>query len=528
MFLFVLGLILAGCGAILLLAPSLARSRALGLFLGVCLIAAAVSAVGFSTAIYVKDDEGGIIIRKFGPDLPTNRVIAANGEKGPQAMLLGPGWHFGYYPWIYDLVPVPTVTISQGQVGVINALDGKPLPPGEVFAPEWSNSEELLDGMKFLANATGYRGPQLTVLTPGRYRYNPRLFTIDMKPALSVAVGEVVVVKANAGRIHVPTEGGKVEIVNGVPLVPRGFRGIWNEPLTPNAYYLHPDAFAVTRISTTNRVYTYQHQKWAIKVRSKDGFTFPVDVRLACSVSATDAPYLVALLGDPDRTQKNEQEDEEALQTLEAQVILPQIRAIFRNVAEGMNALQFVNSRSQVESQASQRMKDELLKFRITSEGVFIGNIDLDASDAGKALIATQTDREVAVNQQKTFAEKQAAEEARARFVLAQEEADQQRKLAVAKYQVLVREQEAKAREAEANGEARYITITSDAKKAAYTGLAQAIGAAGVVQIELLKAVADGKVNITPQIMVTGGGSALDALAGTLLGNSLKPPADGK
>jgi len=527
MFLFVLGLILAGIGAILLLAPSLARSRVLGIFLGVCLIAAAVSAVGFSTAIYVKDDEGGIVIRKFGPNLPTNRVIAANGEKGPQAMLLGPGWHFGFYPWIYDLQPVPTVTITQGQVGVINALDGKPLPAGEIFAPAWSNSEELLDGMQFLASPTGYRGPQLTVLTPGRYRYNPRLFTIEMKPALSVAVGEAAVIKANAGLIYTPVEGVKIEVVNGVPLVPRGYRGIWNEALTPNAYYLHPDAFAVTKIQTTNRVYTYQNKEWAIKVRSKEGFTFPVDVRVTCSVSALDAPYLVALLGDPDRKQKDEQEDE-ALQVLEARVILPQIRTIFRNVAEGMNALQFVNSRSQVEIQASQRMKEELVKLKITSEGVFIGNIDLDSSDAGKALIATQTDREVAVNQQKTFAEKQAAEEARARFVLAQEEADQQRKLAVAKYQVLVREQEAKAREAEANGEARYITITSDAKKAAYAGLAQAIGPAGVVQIEILKAVADGKINITPQVMVVGGGSSLDALAGTLLGNNLKPPADGK
>jgi regulator of protease activity HflC (stomatin/prohibitin superfamily) len=227
-------------------------------------------------------------------------------------------------------------------------------------------------------------------------------------------------------------------------------------------------------------------------------------------------------LGNPDQMQKNDQEDE-SLQVFESRVVLPQIRTIFRNVAETMNALQFVNSRSQVESQASTKMKEELLKLKVTSEGVFIGNIDLDSSEAGKALILTQTEREVAVNQQKTFAEKQTAEEARARFVLAQEEADQQRKLAAAKYQVLVREQEAKAREVEAQGEARYITITSDAKKAAYAGLAQAIGAEGVVQIELLKAVADGKVDITPQVMVTGGGSALDALAGTLLGNTVKP-----
>jgi len=519
---FILGLLLFGAALVLFLVPTLAKSRALGLFLGASLLVCALAAVGFSTAIYVKDDEGGIVIRKFGPDLPANRVVAANGEKGPQATVLGPGWHFGFFPWIYDLQPVPTITIDQGHVGVVNALDGKPLPPGEVFAPAWTNAEAMLDGNLFLADANGHRGPQLTVLTPGRYRYNPRLFAVEAKPALTVAVGEVAVIKANAGQISNAAEGAAAEIVNGVPLVPRGYRGIWREALTPNAYYLHPDAFSVTKVQTTNRIYTYQNKQWAIQVRSKDGFTFPVDVRVSCSVSAADAPYLVALLGNPDQMQKNDQEDE-SLQVFESRVVLPQIRTIFRNVAETMNALQFVNSRSQVESQASTKMKEELLKLKVTSEGVFIGNIDLDSSEAGKALILTQTEREVAVNQQKTFAEKQTAEEARARFVLAQEEADQQRKLAAAKYQVLVREQEAKAREVEAQGEARYITITSDAKKAAYAGLAQAIGAEGVVQIELLKAVADGKVDITPQVMVTGGGSALDALAGTLLGNTVKP-----
>jgi regulator of protease activity HflC (stomatin/prohibitin superfamily) len=188
--------------------------------------------------------------------------------------------------------------------------------------------------------------------------------------------------------------------------------------------------------------------------------------------------------------------------------------------------LQFVNSRSKVEQQVSDVVRQDLLKYNISCDGVFIGNIDLDESDAGKQLLATQTEREVAVNQQQTFREKQNAEEARARFILAQEEAEQQRNLAQAKYTVLVKEQEAKAREAEAQGEARYIEITALAKKAAYEQMASAIGAQGVITLEMLKVVSDGKIQIAPQVMVTGGagGGIDDAMMGTILRQSIQAP----
>jgi hypothetical protein len=161
-------------------------------------------------------------------------------------------------------------------------------------------------------------------------------------------------------------------------------------------------------------------------------------------------------------------------------------------------------------------------QFHLDTEGLFIGNIDLGATDAGKTLLATQTDREVALNQQQTFSEKMRAEESRATFIKAQEEAEQQRQLAQATYKVRVAEQEAKAREAEAKGEASYISITAEAKQKAYTMMAGAIGAEGVTTLELMKLVSEGKIQITPHVMVGGGGSgSMDALAGTILGGML-------
>jgi hypothetical protein len=541
MVLFVVGLLFALVALVLFAVPALvSNQRPLGLAVATLAVLASLTAIAFSTAIYVNDDQGGIVIRKFGADMPSNRVVAAHGEKGPQAGMLGPGWHFGFWPWLFDLTQVPTVTIEQGQVGVVMALDGKPLPAGEVFAPAWPSSEDMLDGEKFLGQDQGFRGPQLTVLTPGRYRFNPRLFAITPKPALQVSVGEVAVIKANAGKAWTPTAADQATVINGVALVPKGYQGIWHEALTPGAYNLHPDAYQVVNVQTTNLIFTYKGDE-AITVRSADGFTFPVDVRVSVAIQAQQAPLVVALLGNPHATSTTDAGRGDSnnsqitarsngglshpVTALEARAILPTVRAIFRNTAETMNALRFVGSRSEVEASASAKFQQDMKQFHLDTEGLFIGNIDLAATDAGKSLLSTQTDREVALNQQQMFSEKMKAEQSRATYIKAQEEAEQQRNLAEATFKVQVAEQAAKAREAEAKGEASYITITAEAKQKAYTAIAGAIGAQGVTTLELMKLVSDGKIQITPHVMVGGGGTAMDALAGTILGGAMNANA---
>lgn len=491
------------------------------------------------SSVVVPSDQTGVVTRLFGSPLPPGDIVARNGEQGPQAEIIGPGWHFGLFPFLYEVELAPVMVIDPGHLGFVTARDGKPLADGETYAKAWPNAADMLDPATFLAR-DGQRGPQTTVLTPGTYRFNPRLHGIQSIEALIVAPGTVAVVKSNTGALPAKEEDGTV-LVNGTPLVPEGHRGIWRKPLAPGAYYLNTAAFMPTIVKTIQRVYTYQQavarsspkaaaqgQDWSVTVRSKDGFSFPIDVRVGCAVQAEDAPYLVALLGDPDRKLRDDQEDEE-LEVLEAKVILPAVRAIFRNVAETMNALEFVNARSTIEKVATERMREELAKFKVTCDGVFVGNIHLDASEAGRKLIATQTDREVAVNQQTLYLEQQKAEESRATYVKAQEDAEQQRNLAKATYEVLVKEQGAKARAAEAKGEADYQTITGDGRAKAYEAMVKALGKEQVAQLELLKLVAEGKIQITPQVMVTGGaGGTLDALAGTLLRQTAPQAEKGK
>ena len=52
-----------------------------------------------SSVRYVAENDMGIVIKNVAlRNLPPGRIIATEGEKGPQAEILGPGWHFGYWP----------------------------------------------------------------------------------------------------------------------------------------------------------------------------------------------------------------------------------------------------------------------------------------------------------------------------------------------------------------------------------------------------------------------------------------------
>jgi hypothetical protein len=507
----------AGRGALLIMAPFL---LVIGLLVG--------------SSVVVPADMTGIVVKHFGKPLPDGHIVARDGEQGPQAETLGPGWHFFYIPLLCEVKMVPVAIIDHGKLGFVTARDGAALPDGETFAAAWTSAADMLTASTFLQKG-GQRGPQITVLTPGTWRYNPYLYEIRQIDVLNVPPGSVAVITAKTGPL--PKIGPDSELVNGVPLVEQNQRGIWREPLKPGAYYLNTQAYTPTIVKTTQRIYTYQqaimrqaqkaqqsNQDWSVTVRSKDGFSFPIDVRLACAVEAKNTPWLVALLGDPDQRRKDEQEDEE-LEVMEAKIILPAVRAIFRNVAETMNALEFINARSQMEKVANERLKPDLAKAHITCDAIFIGNIHLDATEAGRKLIATQTDREVAVNEQTLFAEQKKAQEARALFVKAQEEAEQQRNLARATYEVQVKEQGAKARAAEAKGESDYQTITGEGRAKAYEAMVKALGRDSVAQIELLKVISEGKVRIAPEVMVNGGGTSgsMDALMGTMLRQAAKP-----
>ena len=73
--------------------------------------------------------ETGLVRKRYGRRLPEDNPIGFKGEAGYQAELLYPGWRFKF--WItYSVEKFPWVQIPAGEIGVVYAQAGKPLPVG--------------------------------------------------------------------------------------------------------------------------------------------------------------------------------------------------------------------------------------------------------------------------------------------------------------------------------------------------------------------------------------------------------------
>lgn len=498
MFSFVLGgLLVMAAAVIMILGQTVIYARWLRtLAAGVCLFIGLIFMV-WSATLWVGASKGGLVTKKFGPALKDGHIVAANGERGVQADVISPGWSFGpqdkfglWWPWLYDVESVDNITIPEGSVGVVSAMDGSPLPDGEVYAKAWDDPTSMIDAQTFLTKG-GCKGPQLTVLPPGQYRYNPRLFDIKTAACVDIPIGDVGVVRANAGLVDTNIN---VNVVNGVPLVPKGHKGIWSEPLMPGKYYLHPNAYQVVMVKVTKRVYTYTSSSGAeantanqkepdgdnsIHVRSSDSFTFPVDVRVAVAILASNAPYVVAKIGDPDGDP-----DKNGFDCIEERCILPSLRAILRNSAEKKKALEYVNSRTQVEQDAMHLFQTDMAKDKVETEGFYLADIGLNRTPEGQQLLKTQTDKELALQQQEQYKEQVRAEEQRALQVKAKTAADQQEKIQVSLAGIEAEKNNAEAAKNKAAGEA--------AQSLVYEAKVKAIGGAeNFIKLEVAKMIVD-------------------------------------
>src|SRR4029078_1550885 len=76
----------------------------------------------------IAENQSGLVIKRFGKPLGAGRLIALQGEAGFQARLLSPGFHFGYWSWRYKVVKVPLVIVQPGEIALVVAADGAPIP----------------------------------------------------------------------------------------------------------------------------------------------------------------------------------------------------------------------------------------------------------------------------------------------------------------------------------------------------------------------------------------------------------------
>lgn len=484
----------------------------------------------FSSVRYVGADEVGIIKKNaLGDSLTGGRIIATGGEMGIQADVLSPGWHFGLWPVMYDVTTESLVDIPGDQVGLVEALDGEALDPGQLFAPEVAQAEfkKMVEDAGHFLTQGGRKGPQSNVLTPGKYRINTALFRVTQVAQTDVPSASVAVLKANFGDdpsvVRTVVEGDEP-----VALAAEGEKGVRQKFLEPGKFPVNTRAFEVYIVSTKETILRFTtgqrgfiqqtgarqnpnapvSEEEEITVRTSDGFTFPVDVRVEYRIEPQNAPVVVAKLGS---------DGTPLLSKMNSTV-----RAIFRNNAESVKALDYVNQRSQQERQSLAALQEEMAKVGVTVLAVRIGDVG-DEETLGQ-LLATQRDREIALQQQETFREQQRAAEQEKELTRTQQEAVEEKRLATARYQVQISEQEKEQRVIAASAEAEAIRIQAEAQAEAYRVIAEQIGAGNAALVEVLKVVGERNIQITPRVMVTGGTNGAptqDAQTTALIGTML-------
>ncbi len=324
---------------------------------GVSIAIVVICFLATSCLIIDSDKVGHLKKIYFGKSMPAGRIIANTNEKGPQAKILAPGFHL--IPLIrvtHDIEELAILTIEQGTYGFLVAKDGTPMPEGQFIAPAWKNTANMINAMKFMGYTKGaekgVKGPQLSVLPPGDYRVNRYLFEIFGGKSTPVPAGHVAVIKSNVGEDYtgpsiLPT-GIKFTDLS-VPIVPKGYRGVWASVYNPGEYYLNEKAFDITIMDTRVQTWPYiggYTRKWIDLTIGDDGKmvqtpheeVIPVpenaadmaivlrvqgwdvyhDSRVQVQVTPENAPFVVASVG--------------SLEAVENKIITPNYRSILRNV----------------------------------------------------------------------------------------------------------------------------------------------------------------------------------------------------
>jgi len=585
--------------------------------------------------VVIRESEVGVVAKRFARrSLLPGRLIALDGEAGLQADVLSPGWHLGYWPWMYRVSRVSVVVVPQGEIALVVANDGSPIPPGRILG-RMIDCDHFQDARRFLAGG-GEKGRQLGILTTGTYRINTAAFEVitagsaaahgmsaeqlrvhavqpdrvgivttldgapiaegeiagpivpghhsfqngqlflngggrrglqeqvvlsgswnlnpwfvrvEQVPMTEIPIGHVGVVISFVGKAHEDVSGASFKHGD---LVNAGHKGVWVTPLYPGKHPLNSRIMKVELVPTTNIVlnwatrteaHNYDAKLSSITVRSKDGFSFALDVSQIIHVGALDAPKVISRVG--------------SVQNLVDHVLQPIVGNYFRNSAQSYTVLDFLTARSERQGEAASHIQVALAAYDVEAVDTLIGDITPPAD-----LMTTQTERKIAEEQRKTYEVQQLAQEQRQKLVRETAVADIQKEVVKAQQGVSIAELEAASRvktaageaeglklragaEAESLklragaegealrlrgvGEAEAIRATGEAKAEAYRVGVASLGASSYSALQLMQVVGDKAVRVVPDVAVSGstGGGLAEGLIALLLRRETTPHAEG-
>jgi uncharacterized membrane protein YqiK len=493
----------------------------------------------------VPQGEIALVVAADGASIPSERILGkvvdcdnfqdarkfltGGGEKGRQLGILTAGT-YRINTGLFDVITsadaeahgmnaawLELQRVQPDRVGIVTALDGRPIEPGEIAGPLIADHDNFQNGQAFLEGG-GRRGLQEQILLSGTWNLNPWFVQVEQVPMLEIPIGHVGVVISFVGMAHEDVSG--VEFKHG-DLVNVGHKGVWVTPLYPGKHPVNTRIMRVELVPTTNIVlnwasrtesHNYDAKLSSITVRSRDGFGFNLDVAQIIHVGALDAPKVISRVG--------------SMQNLVDHVLQPIVGNYFRNSAQNYTVLDFLSARSERQTEAAQHIRAALAAYDVQAIDTLIGDINPPAT-----LMQTQTDRKIAEEQRKTYEVQEAAQKQRQQLVRETAVADIQQQVVGAEQGVNIAELQAGAHIKQATGEAEAIRLramgeaeairaTGAAKAEAYRAGVEAIGTQGYTMLQMMQVVGERNVRIVPDVSVsgTGGGNGLlDGMLGLMV-----------
>lgn len=482
-------------------------------------------------------------------DFQNARAFLSNGgERGRQLGFLRAG-SYRINPALFQVVTsrnseqfdmaadcLRVFSVPNDKVGIVTTLDGRPIATGDLAATVVENHDNFQRGQAFI-DAGGGRGLQEQVLLAGSWNLNPWFVNVHLVPMTEIPIGFVGVVVSFVGKEHVDLSG--EDFTHG-DLVERGRKGVWVDALLPGRHAINTRVMKVELVPTTNIVLNWssrieQHQYDAklgpITVRSKDGFSFTLDVSQIIHIGMRQAPRVISRVG--------------SMQNLVDHVLQPTVANYFRNSAQQVSVLEFLSARSERQREAFAAIKEAIAAYDIECIDTLIGDIVPPGE-----LMKTQTDRKIAEELQRTYEVQREAQVRRQMLERETSIANMQAEVVRSEQMVAISQKNALAMEETARGDAARVKLAAEAEAQSMrfkataqaegtklsgdaeahatraTGLARAdayregvaaMGSEAYVSVQLASVLGEHHVKLVPDIAVGGEGGLAQALVSTML-----------
>ncbi len=498
----------------------------------------------------------GLVNARDGDPIPVNRILcsavpcdnfqdarkflSSGGQRGRQSAMLTAGLYRINTALFEVKTDIPIRRIESNKIGVVTALDGAPMPAGQMAAPEVAGHNNFQDPEAFVHNG-GSRGLQQQIILAGTWNINPWFAEVEEFDLTEVPIGHVGVVVSYVGSEEQSKDISGEGFTHG-NIVTVGGKGVWKDPLYPGKHPLNVKIMRVEIVPTTNIVLNWANTRseshklderlCTISVRSFDGFTFNLDVSQIINIGATKAPWVISRVG--------------SVQNLVAQVLEPIVGNYFRNSAQAYTVLDFLSNRTERQKEAREHIAGAIQLYDVQSVDTLIGDITPPPE-----LMKTLTDRKLADEQRKTFIVQQTSETTRQELERQRALADKQREILNSEQDVRIAEMRANAVVKTAAGESEAAAKRSEGQAAAALKVgsaeadvvamkgrreAEAIAAIGNARAEayqvgvkalgdtfgllqIFTTLADKNIRLTPDVLVNGsqGSGASEGLIALLL-----------